>query len=280
VKEPTSRESLEGFLRQLVSLSQTLCKKEGIKPSELDSLCVASFGPMDYKKGELVNPVHLPFKRVPVVPTLQKKLGTTVYLINDCVAAVLGEHEFGIGKGVDNFVFVNLGGGVGAGVYVDGRLLLGKDGNAHEVGHYTIDLKGELKCSCGRRGHWEAYCSGEGIKNFTALRGYPLTPEELLEKARKGEKRALTLLEEIGRLNAIGFANVINSYDPEVIAVGGAIALAGKEQILGPVRKLVGEYAVNALPKIELSSLGEEAGLHGAVVAAGQSYFLEFMKRL
>jgi glucokinase len=280
LKEATEKKSAEAFIKQLISLAQTLCKKGGIKPSELDAITVASFGPMDYKAGELINPVHLPFKKVPIIAPLQKKLGTNVYLINDCIAAALGEHEFGRGKGVDNFVFINLGAGIGAGIYVDGRLLFGKDGNAHEIGHYTIDLKGELKCSCGKRGHWEAYCSGPGIQNFTKLRGYPLTPEELLEKAEKGEKRALELLEEIGRLNAIGFANVINSYDPEVIAVGGAIGLAGGNLLLPLIEKYVRDYAVNVLPRIELCKLGEEAGMYGAVVAAGQSYFLEFMKRL
>lgn len=280
LKEPTEKKSPEAFVKQLVSLSQTLCKKAGLKTSDLVAATVASFGPMNYRTGELVNPVHLPFKKVPIVDPLQKKLGTNVYLINDCIAAALGEHEFGKGKGVDNFVFINLGAGIGAGVFVDGRLLFGKDGNAHEVGHYTIDLKGELQCPCGKKGHWEAYCSGPGIRNFTKLRGYPLTPEELLEKAEKGDKRALELLEEIGRLNAIGFANVINSYDPEVIAVGGAIGLAGGEFLVQFIRKYVGEFAVNALPEIGVCKLGEEVGMYGAVVAAGQSYFLEFMKKL
>ncbi|MEM2282024.1 MAG: ROK family protein [Candidatus Hadarchaeales archaeon] len=281
-REPTETGSVEGFTRQLVRISESLCKKAGVKPKELEGTCVASFGPLNYRMGELVNPVHLPFKQtIPIVKPLQKKLGSPVYLINDCVAAVMGEHEFGLGSGIDDLVFVNLGAGIGAGVYVDGRVLFGKDGNAHEIGHYTIDPEGKLRCGCGRRGHWEAYCSGPGIPNLAKLKGYPpLKSEELLDRAGKGDKKALQLLEEIGRLNAIGFANVINSYDPELVIVGGALALAGKELILRPIRERVADHAVNAVPPIELSRLGEEAGVYGAVVAATQSYFIEFLSSL
>lgn len=279
VREPTELGSPEGFVRQLARLSEFLCRKGGIKPKDLEGTCVASFGPLNYRTGELVNPVHLPFKRLPLVKPLQRKLGCPVYLINDCIAAAIGEHEFGLGRGINDMVFVNLGAGIGAGVYVDGRVLFGKDGNAHEVGHYTIDLKGELKCRCGKRGHWEAYCSGHGIQNLARVRGHRETePERILEEAKKGDRKALQLLDEVGRLNAIGFANVINSYDPELVLVGGALALAGGELILKPIRERVGEHAVNVLPQIELSRLGEEAGIYGAVAAAGQSYFLEFVR--
>ncbi len=280
IKEPTKKGSMREFLLQLVKISENLCKKAGIQPSELSIACVASFGPMDLSKGELVNPVHLPFERVPLVQTLQKKLKTDVYLINDCVAAAIGEHEFGLGKGVDNMVYINLGAGIGAGIYVDGRVLWGKDGNAHEVGHYTVDPEGKLKCRCGRRGHWEAYCSGPGIEALARHMGMQKSCEQILSLARQGDKRVQRLMEQVHKFNTIGFANVINSYDPELIVVGGAVALAAGQLILDPVRERVKEYAINAVPKIELTVLGEEVGMYGAVAAASQRFLLEFRKGL
>lgn len=279
VKRDTNKESLAGFQKQLIEVVKELCNQSGIKVRDLQAICVASFGPLNQRTGELINPVHLPFQRVPIVGPMQKKLGVPVYLVNDCRAAVVGEHEHGIGRGIDNLVFVNLGAGIGAGVYVDGKLILGKDGNAHEVGHYTIDMEERLTCFCGKKGHWEAYCSGRGIVNFAKMKGIgETTPEKIFEKARKGDEKIKKFLEEVGRLNAIGFANVINSYDPQMILVGGALALEGKELILDPIREKVGRYAVNAIPQIELSRLGEEAGIHGAVSLAGQGYYLEFLK--
>jgi glucokinase len=86
--------------------------------------------------------------------------------LNDCAAAVLGERHFGAGKGLENLAYVTLSTGLGGGAIVDGHLLIGKDGNAVEVGHITIDPGSSLICGCGSPGHWEAYSSGSNIPNF------------------------------------------------------------------------------------------------------------------
>ena len=75
----------------------------------------------------------------------------------------MGEWIFGTGKGLKNLAYITLSSGVGGGVIVDNVLLIGKDGNAAEIGHMVIDFEGRLACNCGGRGHWEAYCSGAGI---------------------------------------------------------------------------------------------------------------------
>ncbi len=265
--------------QQLVSMAGELCARAGIKPAELERACVASFGPMDLARGELMNPVHLfPTKRVPIVEPLQAELKVPVYLLNDCIAAAIGEHELGAAIGVSNFVFLNIGVGIGAGVYVDGRVVFGKDGNAHEVGHFTVDPKGECICTCGRKGHWEAYCSGPGMVQLAKLRGYPFTtPEAILEAAEKGDEKAVKLMEEVGRLNAIGLGNVVNAYDPEVVVLGGGVGLAGGELIIEPMRKHLPEYAVNAPPEFRVARLGDKAGLYGAIIALRQDYLRDLL---
>lgn len=196
----------------------------------------------------------------------------------------MGEHEFGAGKNLKNLVYVTLSTGIGGGVYADNNLLLGKDGNAVEIGHMIIDPEGKLKCGCGKKGHWEAYCSGRNIPNFVRLvlrekfkvknsllfkqvgkDLSKLTTELLFNCARAGDKLALQLVEEIGKLNAIGFTNLINAYDPELITVGGGLALNNPKLILDSIKKYVEDYL--RVPEIKITPLGERIVLYGAAAA-------------
>lgn len=217
-------------------------------------------------------------KDLKLAQILERRHGTKVALSNDAVAAVMGEREFGVGGRSENLVYITLSTGIGAGAIVDGRVLTGKGGGAHEAGHSTVDMNAALRCSCGSYGHWEAYCSGNGIPNFarlllrTKLRGMvpPAGGRRLTAKAifdaSQTNTAARAIVEEIGRVNAIGFANVTNMYDPELIAVGGGIALANPGLVLGPIRSHIGKYCFNDAPRIVQSKLGEHASLYGAVV--------------
>ncbi|WP_455364900.1 ROK family protein, partial [[Eubacterium] cellulosolvens] len=150
----------EGLSRQIIHMIHSL------KTFEIDSIGIGSAGPLDLKEGSIVNSPHLGYKRIPLVRPLKSEFNIPVYLANDCVAGVVAEKEYGQGKKYSNLVYVTMSTGIGAGVYADGRLLLGKDGNAHEIGHITIDYTGALTCGCGCKGHWEAYCGGENAQNF------------------------------------------------------------------------------------------------------------------
>jgi glucokinase len=210
-------------------------------------------------------------------------LGLPLYLANDCTAAVWGEREFGAGRGVANLVYITLSTGIGGGAIVDGHLLLGKDGNAVEIGHVTLDFAG-IRCGCGKPGHWEAYCSASNIPRFVRLwlqarrRGVResllfkltggklsrLTTQLLFEAAQAGDKLSCEIVQELGLLNAIGFANVINAYDPELITVGGAMALNNPQLILDPIRRYVRGYVINRTPRIRITPLGHDITLYGA----------------
>ena len=138
---------------------------------------------------------------------------------NDCVAAVWGEYLLGTGRGYDNLVYITLSTGIGAGVIVDGHLLLGKDGNAHEVGHLVIDYRG-IKCGCGGIGHWEAYASGRNLPNLIRIlakdyRGMitealdlalnnSLTAPKLFRLWSDGDEFANYVVDELARINAAG----------------------------------------------------------------------------
>jgi len=275
-----------------LAVSREICRmvRELLTEAELSEVVgigVGTIGPLDIRRGVIVNTPNLPFERIPVKEPLEEEFGLPVTVLNDCVAAVLGEWRFGLGRGLRNLVYITLSTGIGGGAVVDGHLLLGKDGNAHEIGHIVIDQEGRLVCGCGKRGHWEAYCSGSNIPNFVRLLLEEKSPGEvegslllrmasspsnitaklLFDAAKRGDRLALEIVEEIGRLNAIGFANVINVYDPELITVGGSVALNNPELVLPPIRRYVGDYAINRVPRIELTPLGGDVVLLGALAS-------------
>ncbi|MEM3640826.1 MAG: ROK family protein [Candidatus Bathyarchaeia archaeon] len=283
--EKTDVSDENAISNQIVRMVRLLCNKNDVATTKLKGVGIASAGPLNLKEGALINPTNLPFDYVPLTKPISEKLGVPAFLANDCTAAALGEREFGAGKGLNDIVYITIGTGIGGGAIVDGHLLLGKDGNAVEIGHLTIDYKGKLECGCGKRGHWEAYCSGKNIPNYIKMRfeeigeelkrqsilskkmnkKVQLSSQDLFEAARMGDKISLQLVEELGILNAIGFANVINAYDPSLITVGGTVALKNEEFILPPIRRHVKNYAVNKLPEIIITPLGEDIGVYGGI---------------
>jgi glucokinase len=288
ITEKVDKSSSKAISKQIIRIARFLCNKHGFDKTTLRGMAIASAGPLNQKNGALIKPTNLPFEYVSLTKPIKEELAVPVCLINDCVGAALGESTFGAAKGLDNYVYITISTGIGGGAIVDGTLLLGKDGNGHEVGHLTIDYKGRLMCGCGKRGHWEAYCSGSNIPNFIRMRikeiDKKILNESLLFKRTEGDLSGLSavdlflaarskdtvslqLVEEIGVLNAIGFANVINAYDPSLITVGGTVTLKNKKMILSPIKKYVEEYAVNRVPKIMVTPLGEDAGVYGAVAA-------------
>lgn len=284
VKErTTSSGSSEDLLNQLIEIVKRVASE---KLDEIEAIGIGSIGPLDVKRGVLVRSANARFRNVPIVERLSREFKIPVYMLNDCTTAALGEKVFGAAEKLSNFVYVGIGTGIGGGVFVDGRLLLGKDGNAAEIGHMTIDLGDGLPCGCGGRGHWEAYCSGSGIPSFVkswiisrglkdlknplidmAMRG-EMTSKHLFDYAKAGDELALKIVEEIGKINAICFANLINLFDPELITVGGSIALKNPDLILDPIKKYVGRYVINRLPEIRLTPLGEDIVLYGAIALA------------
>ncbi|MGB9693620.1 MAG: ROK family protein [Fervidobacterium sp.] len=286
VQETVNISSANAISRQIVRLINFVCKKNRVKPLHLLGIGIASAGPLNIKEGTIINSTNLPFDYIPITSPISNELGVPSYLINDCTAAVLGERAFGAGKKLDNLFYVTIGTGIGGGAIVDGNLLLGKDGNAVEIGHLTIDYEGRLKCGCGKRGHWEAYCSGKNMPNYVKMRINEiskgkwkksllfknvkgdisrLSSKILFDSAKNGDELALQLVEEIGVLNAIGFANIINAYDPSLITVGGTVALRNDKLILSYIVKYVKNYAVNRIPKIVITPLGKDVGIYGGI---------------
>ena len=247
---------------------------------------VGSIGPLDLGRGVIMNTPNYPFNEIPVAEPLREEFGVPVRIANDCTAGVLGEHVYGAGRGVHNLLYVTFSTGIGGGAMVDGHLLVGKDGNAVEIGHLTIDPHSEMMCGCGCPGHWEAYCGGMNIPRFarTLLRRGEwrgsllaelcdgdtgaLTTEKLFEAAKQGDETALGVVDEVGKINAVGVADIVNAYDPELITIGGSVALNNPDLILRPIRRYVSSRVINRLPEIIITPLEGDIVLYGALALA------------
>jgi glucokinase len=259
-----------------------LIKQLKIEP---EAIGIGSIGPLNIREGAIINTPNYPFKNIPIVNPLHEEFGIPVKLLNDCAAAVIGERRFGAGRGLENIFYVTISTGLGGGAIVDGNLLKGKDGNAPEIGHIVIYPGSEIVCGCGCKGHWEAFSSGSNIPRYARyivekqgitesdlfsvagpdLSG--LTAEKLYSVALKGDRAADMIVNEIGEVNAVGFADIVNAFDPELITVGGSVVLNNVDLILNPIREKIGKYLINRCPEIMVTPLGGEAVLLGALTA-------------
>jgi len=275
----------EGISNQIIEMIHSV-QAVGLRTERIEGIGIGSSGPLDLKRGGLMKPTNIPYEFVPVVEPLEDEFRLPTYLLNDCVSAVVGERTFGAGRDHGNLAYITISTGIGGGVYVDGHILLGKDGNAHEVGHLTIDFEGRVVCPCGKRGHVEAYCSGNGIPHYVRLllngkgreeiEQSPLgeiagpdlgnvTAKALYDSAKNGDPLSQEFVGKIGVLNAIGFALVTDAYDPSLITVGGSIALNNRSWVIDPIRRHVDEHARNRVPEIIITPLGDDVGLYGGL---------------
>ena len=232
-----------------------------------DAVGVGSIGPLDLRSGWVVNSPNSPSRRFPLVEPL-KKLGRPVVVANDCVAAVWGEYVFR--HSVDNLVYVTLSTGVGVGAIVNGVLLLGKDGNAHELGHAVVDFRSKRGCGCGGRGHFEAFVGGANMPSFyqEVTGELPLEPAEIFKRYRQGHEKTREFMELWLDALAAGIATVIAAYDPELVLFGGSIALNNWDIIAEELPRRLREYLGVREPTIAQASFGDDEVAIGAAALA------------
>jgi len=216
---------------------------------------------------------------------LTARLGRTVELANDADAAAVAEHRLGAARGIDEFVMVTLGTGIGGGVISEGRLVRGANGFAGEIGHLVVDTSGP-RCPCGKRGCWERYASGAGVARLAreaatagrlgslveqlgdaeAVRG-----EDVTHAAAAGDRQAIAVLEEVGWWLALGLSNLAAVLDPACFVLGGGLAEASAQLLPATRRHLTGLLEAGELrPEIPViaAELGHRAGAIGAALIA------------
>lgn len=205
----------------------------------------------------------------PVAGPVEEMLGVPVSLINDARAFGLAELRLGAGRGASSLVGLTLGTGVGGVIAIDGRVHLGHDGTAGEVGHQTIDPDGP-PCNCGNRGCLEAFARADRI---AAACGTD-TAEAAVVAARAGDPKATEGLAEIGRYLGIGIANMVVVLSPDRVVIGGGIAAAA-DLLLEPIRaELRRRVQTTSLDDVEVvtAELGTWAGAIGAAIHGAERF--------
>lgn len=235
-------------------------------------VAVGAIGPMDVEKGVLYPP-NRDEEIIPIIDLLSDYFDDIV-LLNDCHAGVIGEYVYGEEKSQD-MVYITYSTGIGAGVISNGHLLRGKGGNFAEAGH--LNVGGELPCGCGGKGHWEGYCGGknllEFVKSFTGAE-YD-EPRAVFQDYYDGDDVIVDFMDEYQRMNVIGIENIIRAYDPELIVIGGAMALNHPDIFIDETIQRLDQMDLLDTPKVIPASLGNYSVIEGLRAVVKDEFDLE-----
>ncbi len=274
-KENTPLERLIGLLR-------------GIWPQEggVKVISVAVPGPTDPYQGMVINCPNIPgWENLPLKQILEEHFQTPVALGNDANMAALGEWRYGAGQGHHDMIYLTVSTGIGSGIVVKDKLLLGARGLAGELGHVTVLVNGPL-CGCGQAGHLEVLASGTAMLRWieeqigrgaisSLPKDEPLTGKMISRAAEAGDELAIQALARSGTYMGIALASILHIFNPTAVVIGGGVSLSG-DFLMTPLRRalethvMAPEYLENL--KIMRAKFGDEAGLVGALTLGRELY--------
>lgn len=274
-----THERIEDYLKELCTATHDLFHTI----ADTSVLIGIGIGAPDgnYYKGTIEYAPNLPWHGViPFVEMMQAYYPQLpIYLTNDANAAAIGEMIYGGAKGMQDFLVVTLGTGLGSGFVAHGKLIYGHDGFAGELGHVIVSPGGR-QCSCGRQGCLETYVSATGVKRTaykmmtkyiaaSPLRNIPFNEMDakiISEAAAAGDELARETFRYTGEMLGKALANVIAITSPEAIFLMGGLAKAG-ELLFKPTRETMEENLMKLFKgKVKLlpSQLINNAAIYGA----------------
>jgi glucokinase-like ROK family protein len=278
--------SPETVFGRCVELLLELLQIQGATPNQILGIGVGVPGPVDFAHGVLVAPPLMPeWENFPIRDFFKKTfISAFVVVDNDVNVMALGEQRNGDGAGVDHFMFVKIGTGIGAGIISNGKIHRGSDGCAGDIGHICVDKKGPL-CSCGNTGCLEAMSAGPAItaKAWEAARNGTspvlsqmlkangvIRPEDVNAACREGDQAALDIIRESGKMIGDILASLVNFFNPSHIFIGGGIANFGNH-LLVAIRRAVLQRSLPLATthlSIKFSRISSDAGVLGAISLA------------
>jgi predicted NBD/HSP70 family sugar kinase len=245
----------------------------------LRAVAIGVPSPVDVTRGEVSFANNLPgWRKIPLRKELEDEFRVPVFLENDANMAALGEHWRGAARGVDSFVFIALGTGIGSGIFVDGRLVRGKTGAAGEVHLMNLEWQ-RWNEDFGDVGYFETHVSGMGIASegrkilnagsSTGVAGLASERDArfVFESMSNGSARARELLERIFTMLGVGVADMAAVLDPEMVVFGGGIVSGAPEFLVSTVERVVKRIQENP-PKLRISELQGRAQIYGAIYSA------------
>lgn len=276
-------EGYERVIARVAAIIEDLIVKSGVDRRHIMGVGLAVGGLMDRKRGIIEFSPDFQWRNVDPASTLSGMVGLPVLIDNVTRVAAIGELHYGIGERYRNFICINIGYGIGAGIIINGMPFYGSHGVSGEFGHIMVDRHDRRLCNCGNHGCLEAIASGYGIARTVRERiaggeessvavscGGDLeriSTSMVVDAANLGDRLSRDVLREAMEYLSIGVVNLINLFDPEAVILCGRVALAG-ELVLEPIRAAVQSRSINVNRKdihIGVATYGARAALMGSL---------------
>ena len=280
---------------QLCLHLETYISASGFPSQKIIAIGFSMPGLIDSKAG--INHTYLNFGGKSLQAHLESRFPQAVFLENDARAMTLAEFKFGAAKSAQNVLGIFVGWGIGLGIVIDGKLYQGTSGFAGEFAHSPLFESQEINCTCGKKGCLEAIASGTSIVRMAeeallldkdsilariakAYKG-PLDPNLVVNAAKEGDQRAITILSDVGLNLGRGISMLIQLLNPELIVLGGVVAEAD-QYILTPIQQALNVYSMaksREKTQLALYQLGNDVGLVGAIAVVTDKLFEEVLSK-
>lgn len=273
--------SAEEIVKSMVDTMWKVLNTAKVTIGEVNSIGIGTPGVANRNSGVVLYSCNLDFRNVNLRELFKKYLDKPLYVENDANSAAFGEVLAGAGKGYRDVVVVTLGTGVGGGIIIDGKIYTGFNFCGAELGHNVIVYNGR-QCGCGRRGCFEAYSSATALINMTRESMEEHKDSKMWEIAgslenvdgktafdgmRADDAAAKDVVNMYIDYLGCGLTNIINTFQPEVLLIGGGICKEGKN-LTDPLNEYIKReaYCVDAerSTKLDICKLGNDAGIIGA----------------
>jgi glucokinase-like ROK family protein len=287
------RQSPDEFLSHCSELILEMVNDHGCYHDQILGIGVGVPGPVDFTRGVLSAPPLMPDWENFLIRDFFQHTFPTAYVVvdNDVNIMALGEQRAGDGIGVDHFIFIKIGTGIGSGIISNGKIHRGSNGCAGDIGHICVDKQGPI-CRCGNSGCLEAMAAGQAIteramhaarngsspllRQMMEANGGVLRPDDVNAACREGDQAALEIIRASGQMIGDVLAGLVNFFNPSHIFIGGGITNFGNHLLVSIRRAVLRRSLPLATThlSINFSRMGPEAGITGAVALAREYLFV------
>jgi glucokinase-like ROK family protein len=283
----------DDFLSRCSELILKMVSSQGCHIDQILGIGVGVPGPVDFARGVLVAPPLMPdWERFNIRDFFQRTFPAAYVVVdNDVNIMALGEQRAGDGVGIDNFIFVKIGTGIGSGIISNGKIHRGSNGCAGDIGHICVDKQGPV-CRCGNTGCLEAMAAAPAIaemamkaarngaspllQQMMEINGGFLRPEDVNAACREGDQAALEIIRASGKMIGDVLASLVNFFNPSHIFIGGGVTNFGNH-LLVAIRRAILQRSLplaTTFLAINFSRMGSEAGVTGALALASEYLYV------
>lgn len=290
-KEDLPFENTPEMMEHICSRCDIVINESGIEPDKIKIAAFNLSGRVNPKTGFSHSVFNFENQDEPLSDILSQRLSRKVIIENDTRAMAYGELHSIVKNRYKDFLFINIGWGIGLSIIIDGKLYYGMNGYSGEFGHSNA-YDNEIMCHCGKKGCLETVVSGRALRSqftervrngessvlaFDILKGKTIRDTDIISAANHDDTLAMEVIENAGKELGKHIANLINIFNPEAVIVGGSLGLAG-DFFLQALQLSIKRYSLKLMSKgldIIPSGLGDKAGVIGACLIARDSYIDE-----